>query len=175
MKFYFSLLAFCLFAVNGLQAQQFSAKASVTLVEASEVPEAVKTSQEQHFPGMIVRQWKMQTYQGSRTAPVNYLAVFNNEGKNTRARYLADGQGISTYTNYRPQALPPAIVQTLNTDYAGYTPTGAALVGSLHNDWEAFHISLRKGGQKLSFWLTTEGDLIIPRELPQQIEEEVTE
>lgn len=175
MKYAFSALILSLILLTNLNAQQYSTQVGVSLIDASEVPTAVKDSQEQHFSGITVRQWKKQESHNARTARVQYLAVFTYEGKNTRARYQADGQGLSTYTNYRPQALPSAIVQALSTDYAGYTPTGAALVGSLNNNWEAFHIRLRKGGQQLSFWLTPEGTLINPREVPQQMEEEITE
>lgn len=175
MKYAFSVLILSLFLLTHLQAQQYNAQVGVSLIDASEVPEAVKASQEQYFPNMPVRQWKKQEHQNARTARVQYLAVFNYEGKNTRARYQANGQGLTSYTNYRPQALPAAIVQTLSTDYPGYKPTGAALVSTLANEWEAFHIRLRKGGQQLSFWLTPEGTLINPSDLPQQIEEEITE
>ena len=175
MKYTFFTALLTLLSMNIILAQQFNAEVGVTVISEADVPEAVLQAQAANFSLQSVRQWKKQEYRSNRNSSTQYLAIFNTDGQNVRARYTASGQGLSTYTNYRPSALPESVQQTLTNDYAGCTPTGAAHVGSLQDDWAAFHIRLRKDGQKLTLWLAEEGQLINPREIPQEIESETSE
>lgn len=175
MKYTFLTALFALFSFSIVNAQQFSAKATLTLIDQSEVPDAVLQAQDHYFPLQSVRQWKKQEYNGSRSDRTQYLAVFNTDGQNIRARYTSVGQGISTYTNYRPSDLPSPIQETISSDYADYTLTGAARIASLQGDWAGFHIRLRRNAQKLTLWLSEDGQLINPREIPQEVDSEMTE
>ena len=170
----FSTLIFAL-SVLSLGAQQYQGQFAVTLMDAGAVPSAVVQAQDSNFPGITVRQWKKQEYQGKRSSSTQYLAVFTQNGQNTRVRYTDTGRGISTYTTYGPEALPTPITETISTTYADYSLTGAAEIASLQQAWSGFRIRLRKGGQKLVVWLNADGELINPQGVPQEVSAEEAE
>ncbi|MEL6654841.1 MAG: hypothetical protein AAFY48_01335 [Bacteroidota bacterium] len=175
MKHFLLSAVILAFMLVSLSAQEYKGQFTVTVVEASAVPSGVAQSQAENFPGITVRQWKKQEYNNKRLSSVQYLAVFTQNGQNTRARYQADGRSLSSYTTYRPEALPTPIQTTLQTDYADYTLTGAAEITSLQQGWTGFRIRLRKGNEKLVVWLTAEGTPLSPQQVPTEVSAEDAE
>ncbi|MEL6972391.1 MAG: hypothetical protein AAFZ63_03650 [Bacteroidota bacterium] len=175
MKHFILSAAILAFTLVSLSAQEYKGQFTVTVVEASAVPTGIAQSQEANFPGIAVRQWKKQEYSNKRLNSVQYLAVFTQNGQNTRARYQADGRSISSYATYRPEALPTPIQTTLATDYPDHILTGAAEITSLQQGWSGFRIRLREGNQKLVVWLTAEGSPISLQQVPSEVSAEEAE
>ena len=150
----------------GLSAQSFEATIGGSVVAPEEVPAAVKASQEQYFPGVAVRSWRMLSASVTQGSGTVYVSVFTENQTNTHAQYTAAGQGIAAITQYAPNALPTGIQQALSTTYADYKLTGAALVKALPTGTSAYRLRLRKAAQKLTVWVDENGKEVSGNQIP---------
>lgn len=170
MKKLLSLASTFLF-VFVLHAQE--ANLTFEIVDVADVPEAVTTVQEANFPGVSVRQWKKQSLTVQTKSGAQYLAVFNSEGMNTRARYTEVGKGLSAYTSIALTAVPEAIMASINQNYSDYQLIRVAKVTSLKSSQFVYRINLRNGAKKLTVFLDKNGNEMSKDSLPTEIEEEV--
>lgn len=162
------LIVFGLLISFSSQAQQASIKLTTEIVAASDVPESVRAAQENYYPGITVRQWKKMSATGQKTGS-RYLAVFNQNRTNTRAKYEINGKGLSAYTSYALSSVPAAIKSATTSQYAGYQLTKVEKIRALTKGKEAFRVGLRKGAQKLIVWLDENGNELKPQQLPTEI------
>lgn len=162
------LFLFTLLIGFSSQAQKASVNFSTEIVAVTEVPVAVQSAQDKYFPGITVRQWKKLSASAQRTGS-RYLAVFNQQKNNTRAKYEVNGKGLTAYTSYALSAAPAAIKSAVASQYSAYQLTRVEKITSLTKGKAAFRTTLRKGAQKLTVWLDENGNELKPQQLPTEI------
>ena len=146
---------------------------SVQTVTIEDVPAAVQTAQSGNFPGLTVKQWEKQTASGSEQTGSRFIANFT-EGSNqlVRARYSADGTGLTATTYYKANQLPELIQSSAAQNYPDYQLTSGEKVLLMNNQKSFFRIRLRKGAQKLVVYVNNNGEEFSKDSLPGIVRED---
>lgn len=163
------LLLLCLAASLNLHAQlQFSVQA----VAAEEVPQAVHDAQAGFFPGITVNVWEKQSASARSKSGDRYVANFQKDGQKSRARYYANGKGISATTYYTAKELPEVIRTAAAENYAAYQLTSGEAIQVLNQQKSFFRLRLRKGAQKLVVYVDANGQELSKDSIPEEVVEE---
>ncbi|MBA3664053.1 MAG: PepSY-like domain-containing protein [Bacteroidetes bacterium] len=85
--------------------------ATAQKIKESEVPAAVKTAQEKHFPGSKVEKWEKEG--------ANYESEFDVKKVETSASYDANGTLLETEIEIKTSELPKAVTDYVTKNLAG--------------------------------------------------------
>lgn len=94
--------------------------ATAQTVKEAEVPEAVKKTQQQNFPGVKVEKWEKENG--------NFESEFHIKKIETSAIYEANGTLIATETEIKPSELPKAVTDYVTKNMAGKKVKEAAKI-----------------------------------------------
>ncbi|MFN5169656.1 MAG: hypothetical protein ACK5DD_08530 [Cyclobacteriaceae bacterium] len=141
------------------------------VIDAAQVPEAVKQAQEQTFPGLAVTRWEQRSGKNDQRSFTHYVAVFKQDVRTTRARYDADGKSVAL-TKLFQAANAPEVVKSAAARYTGY-----ALVSgeeSVTDKGTFYRVRFRQGAKKLTVFLDQTGAELTKDKQPKllDIEEE---
>ncbi len=165
-----------LFVLMLFVAATFAANAQVTVsvkkVDAAEVPQAVLDAQESYFAGTTVNLWEKQSASARDRSGARYVANFQLDGQKARARYYANGTGISATSYYVAKELPQDIQDAAATNYGGYRLNSGEKIMLLNQNETIYRLRLRKGAQKLVVYVDENGDEISRSEVPDEVEAE---
>jgi len=154
----------------------FAASAQISLkvekVDASEVPQAVLDAQESYFSGITVNVWEKQSASARDRSGARYVANFQLDGQKTRARYYANGTGISATSYYVAKELPQNIQDAAAANYSDYRLNSGEEIMLLNQNETIYRLRLRKGAQKLVVYVDENGDEISRSEVPDEVEAE---
>lgn len=146
---------------------------TVQKVDASAVPQVVLDAQANAFPGVAVKLWEKQTATGPKSATgARYVATFTVDGSSTRARYYANGKGISATSYMLAAKLPQAIQDAAKTNYPDYTLMSGEKIKLMSKGTFVYRVRLRKGAQKLVVYMDETGKVVSKDSLPSDVTED---
>ncbi len=154
----------------------FAANAQISLkvekVDAAEVPQAVLDAQEGYFAGLTVNLWEKQSASARDRSGARYVANFQLDSQKARARYYANGTGISATSYYAAKELPQNIQDATASNYGGYRLNSGEKIMLLSNNKTIYRLRLRQGAQKLVVYVDVNGKEISPENVPTDVKED---
>ena len=147
---------------------------NVQSIPAEEVPEAVKNSQTEYFPGLSVKLWEQHTASGPEQSANRFVASFQAGSRQAvRARYLSDGTGTTASTYYLSGTQFPSIIQSSAAqNYPDYTLNSGEKLQLLATGTTIFRLRLRNGAQKLVVYVDSNGNEIRRNGVPLEVRQE---
>lgn len=164
MKTVFVFLFACTLSVSAMA--QLTLK--MEIIPADQVPEVVLAAQSGQFPGLAVNQWEKQTANGPENEGSRFVATFTSaKNQVVRARYAADGTGLTASTAYLNASQFPSIIQSSVAEkYPDYKLINGQNIQLLATGTTIFQARLRQGTKKLVVYLDASGDEISRSQVP---------
>ena len=120
----------------------------VSKLDLEDVPAAVSASFASQFKETKVVRWELHAIKGEMRNLDKYVAIFDQDGIRSRARYLQNGDGITVSSYYlfkRLERLPDAVRAFAKTNYPDYQLGSGEKIESLKISRYVYRIRLRKG------------------------------
>ena len=153
---------------QGKQRQTTLGKA----VQASDVPEAVRKTFTEKFPGVTVTRWERRNVSNKKgTSVTRYIAVFTQEGLSARARFADNGTALSSSRYFNPGKAPEP-VQVAAKRYEGFSLTGGEEIRTGKEGKLFYRVRFRKGAQKLVVFLDDTGAEVTRDKAPEELKED---
>jgi hypothetical protein len=169
MKYLIFLLIFSFFTLP-VQAQRSSG--SRIFIDASQIPDSVKNSQNKLFAGISVSRWEEHISKSPGKGGKQYIASFTDpNGVRVRARYTSQGKNMSVSRFYVSAKLP-AVVTTAVQRYAGYKAMGAEEIKSTEKQKTYYKVRLRNEAGSRTVVLDEKGDEVSKGNSDVEIEPE---
>ena len=173
MKWQFLSVVLCFLTfLAGAQSQH---ALTTEQVAQEEVPEAVQEKFNEDFVDYSLVRWEKQISKGSKKTWTRYVVVFGLDGLKYRARYRADGTGISATAYYRfktIEKLPSAVTEYAKNEYPTYKLNSAEKVQSLKNDGFVYRLRLREGATKVVVYVDETGKKLTKEKMPEELVDE---
>jgi len=136
-------------------------------VEDAQVPEAIKSTFSNTFPGASAVRWEKHSARGKRTF-AKYVSVFTIDGVRSRARYKEDGSVLSSSKYYGPAKLPENIKSAAQAKYPEFTVMGGEEI-TTRNGKTFYRVRSRKGASKLIQYFDENGNEISKDKAPEDV------
>lgn len=154
-------------AVMAQRGERGKFQANGKVVDASAVPEAVKNTQAQNFPGTTVNRWELHSSSNAKKSFQKYVAIYMQDGLRARARYKEDGTALSS-SKYFNAEKAPEVVKTAATRYSGYTLNAGEEVKTFAKGKTFYRVRFRKGGQRMVVLLDEAGNEVTKDKAPEE-------
>jgi len=166
MKKLINLLAIFLISMITFGQSNFN----LTVIQASDVPQAVKDQQNAKFPNINVEKWEKNTFTKKAGKPSEwFVAVFKENNNRVRSRYANDGKAISATTYYLAAGIPQNIKDDAVSKYPGFTVTSGEKIKNFNSGKEYYRVRLKKGSSKLVLYYNPDGTEVKKENLPDEI------
>jgi uncharacterized membrane protein YkoI len=124
---------------------------SFTAYSQSRVPAVVKTAFNKKFPNVKKAHWAME-------GKTEWEAEFKMNGKDMSANFDLQGNWKETETNLKDTRLSMKAMETLSSQFPGYTVKDVAFTET--PKYSAYEIVIEKGESKLEVTIDKQGNLI---------------
>lgn len=172
------ILLLILLMAFGAQAQKARGKgkqiqaAAFEKIDAAQVPEAVKNSFNAGFQNVTDVRWEKHsaTGKGGKTF-TKYVAVYNQEGIRSRARFKEDGTALSSSKYMGAQKLPDNVKNAAASKNPGFTVMGGEEVKTKKGE-TYYRVRMRKGTSRLSTLFDANGNEVTKDKVPDEAKED---
>jgi hypothetical protein len=142
------------------------------LIPTAEVPEQVRKSQEDHFPGAYVRNWELDRgLTAGDDEPVRYMSSFTNNQTtyNHMATYLPNGM-LVYHSEFLPEnVMPSQILMKVREDYDRFEVDHADLITLLDPKRQIYRVKLRDRALVKMAYYSLDGIPIPKNRLPEAL------
>lgn len=129
-----------------------AASTMVTACGQTSVPSAVKQAFTKQFANAKSVKW-------GKEGSSEYEAEFKMNGQELSANYSESGQWMETETDMEVKDLPSAVMQTIQSQFAGYKLKEAAKV-DMPNAPSVYEVDLKKGDKALEVQFSPDGKVV---------------
>lgn len=164
------LFLFTLLSATFLWAQDMSF--AYNLVATSEVPEVVRTAQENQFPDGYVKEWHVDKgLTATDDEPVRYKSVFSETGGTftIEATYIPNGMLVYHSEFMRPNRIPSHILIKVREEYDRFEVIHANFITVVDPKFQLYQVELRDQGRLQLAHYTLDGAKIPKAQLPEAL------
>lgn len=145
---------------------------NVDKVDAATVPEAVKSSFAEHYPGTDVVRWEKHVGKGKFKSRTRFVAIFNDDKNRARSRYHNSGIGISATTYYFAPGLPKQVKKGAMELNPGFKVVAGQKIRIFKNERIVYRVKLRKGTSRVWTYVNPDGSEAKVGEIPDEVTED---
>lgn len=127
------------------------------VIDAAQVPDAVKKAQTSQFPSVNNVVWRESVRGKKENSKQTYIAVFKENDIKVKATYNPEGTAKKTYYQLTAGQVPANIVSNVNATYPGFTLKKGIKINVKTKSRIIYRLVLRKPSAKLILYVDENG------------------
>jgi hypothetical protein len=171
IKPYMNRLLLYVILIASFFSSQAQRKNVARQVDPSQIPAAVKTSQESNFPGIAVTRWEVRDITVSKKFISKYIALFTADNKIIHARYKGDGTLVSSSAYLEAEHIP-GFIKKLESSYSGYELKRVEEIKTYAKGKVYYRAHFQKGRKKLIVYTDDNGKELSEEKIPADAKED---
>ena len=149
----------------------YAQRKSQQQIDPSQIPAAVRTSQQSNFPYVQTVRWEIRDLMSSRKFITKYVAVFDVESNAIRARYKGDGTLVSSSKFFNSEQAPGQI-KNLGGRFNDYKLKSAEEIKTYTKGKLFYRGYFFKGKKRLVAYVDDNGKELTEEKVPAEVKED---